>query len=328
MQAQQKKIQKLISFVIPAYEVPTDMLQECIQSIRTLSLSPSEREIILVDDGSKEPLLTALGEATDDIVYIRQKNSGVAVARNTGLKMADAVFVQFVDADDVLLRTPYEHVIDLIRFNECDMVMYDFTENPSDAATVIFNDQHPISGASVLRLSNIHGSVWGYIFRRSITGSLRFTPGVAYGEDEEFTPQLLLRADSVIVTNAKAYYYRQRPTSAINRDDIKSLLSRLNNTKSVILGLKHRSGTLPPEERLAMQRRVAQLTMDYIYNIITITQNRHYLNRQLEELRKEGLFPLPDRDYTKKYKWFRRMTSTSIGITILMRTLPILNKER
>ena len=73
-----------------------------------------------------------------------------------------------------------------------------------------------------------------------------------------------------------------------------------------------------------MQRRTAQLTMDYIYNVIVLTRSRHYLDRQLEELGKIGLFPLPDRDYTQKYKWFRRMTNSSIGRTILMRTLPIL----
>ena len=165
------------------------------------------------------------------------------------------------------------------------------------------------------------------IFRRSIIGSLRFTPGIAFGEDEEFTPQLMLRADSVITTTARAYYYRQRPMSAINRKDMRSHLARLHDSKSIIFNLRQKSSTLPPEERVAMQRRIAQLTMDYIYNVIVLTKNRHYLDRQLEELKKEGLFPLPDRDYTKKYKWFRRMTNSSIGITMLMRTLPILNKE-
>ena len=94
------------------------------------------------------------------------------------------------------------------------------------------------------------------------------------------------------------------------------------------MNLRKKSSTLPPEERVAMQRRIAQLTMDYIYNIIILTRSRHYLDRKLEELRKVGLFPLPDRDYTNKYKWFRRMTKTSVGITMLMRTLPLLNKER
>ena len=35
-----------ISFIIPYYNVPTDMLRECIESILALSLQADEREII------------------------------------------------------------------------------------------------------------------------------------------------------------------------------------------------------------------------------------------------------------------------------------------
>jgi len=48
----------------------------------------------------------------------------------------------------------------------------------------------------------------------------------------------------------------------------------------------------------------------------------------LEELRQQGLFPLPDRDYTQKYKWFRRMTNSALGRTILLNALPLMKKER
>jgi hypothetical protein len=81
-------------------------------------------------------------------------------------------------------------------------------------------------------------------------------------------------------------------------------------------------------DRKAMQRRVAQLTMDYIYNIIVLTHDKHYLDKQLDELRGYGLFPLPDQNYTAKYKWFRRMTNSSIGLSLLMNVLPMINKER
>ena len=322
MSYQQDNKKTLISFIIPVYNVPVDMLRACIDSIKDLSLRQFEREIIVVDDGSDESPLAALGTLADDLIFIRQKNQGVAVARNVGLKMAEGEFVQFIDADDVLLRTPYEHVIDLVRYGKADMVMFDYCEKPDKKMT--YKDEGPMAGATLMRSQNIHGAAWSFLFQRSMLGSLRFTPGIAYGEDEEFTPQLLLRAERVIVTTARAYCYRQRPASAINRKDVRSRLQRLSDAKDVLLSLHRKSSTLPPEERVAMQRRTAQLTMDYIYNVIVLTRSRHYLDRQLEELSKVGLFPLPDRDYTQKYKWFRRMTNSSIGRTILMRTLPLL----
>ena len=67
---------------------------------------------------------------------------------------------------------------------------------------------------------------------------------------------------------------------------------------------------------------------NYIYNPIILTHSRQILSERLEALRQEGLFPLPDRDYSKKYQWFRRMTNTSLGRTILLNTLPLLKKEK
>ena len=318
--------QPLVSFIVPVYNVPADMLRECIDSIRQLTLRAVEREIILVDDGSDVPAFDTLKDMRDDIIYVRQKNSGVSVARNLGLRLAQGLYVQFIDGDDILLHTPYDHCLDLIRYDKADMVMFDFCEAPDN--TTVYNDNGPMTGTELLRKSNIHGSVWGFLFKRSILGSLRFTPNVAYGEDEEFTPQLLIRAEQVYQTDAKAYCYRMRPSSAINSVDLRSRLKRLSDAKDVILSLKLKAATMPVAERHAMQRRIAQLTMDYIYNVIILTQNRHYLNRKLDELKGKGLFPLPDQDYTKKYTWFRRMTNSSIGLTMLMRTLPLLNKER
>lgn len=317
----------LVSFIIPIYNVPTAMLRECLESILALSLRPFEREIIIVDDGSENSPLTELGTMADDVLYIRQRNAGVSVARNVGLRMATGRFIQFIDGDDLLLQAPYEHVLDQLRYQQsCDMVLFDFAKTRD--VSLLYDDEGPMTGGEMLRRENIHGSVWGYAFSRSILGSLRFTPGVSFGEDEEFTPQLLLRAECAIRTTAQAYYYRERDTSATGAATTRSQLRRLNDTKEVIVRLKALADRLPTADRVAMQRRTAQLTMDYIYNVIVMTRSSHYLERKIGELSKAGLFPLPNRDYTTKYTWFRRMTNSRVGRAMLLRTLPLLERER
>ena len=77
MPYQQENQKKLVSFIIPVFNVPTEMLRACIDSIENLSLRQFEREIIVVDDGSDESPLAALDTLADDIVYIRQKNQGL-----------------------------------------------------------------------------------------------------------------------------------------------------------------------------------------------------------------------------------------------------------
>ncbi len=324
--AQGQEAKPLVTFIITYHEQPTIMLTKCIESVLALSLRPYEREIIVVDDGSANSPLADLKRFEQDVVYLRKSNGGVSTARNFGMRAASGVYIQFIDGDDMLLTNNYEHCLDLIRYGKADAVLFDFSTTPE--APVIYEDSEPRSGSELMRSQNIHGATWSCLFSRRIVGNLAFTPGINYGEDEEFTAQLLLRADRVVSTTAQAYFYRHHNASAIGDTSSEGVAHRLDDNHQVIVSLNRTADTLPAEERVALQRRVAQLTMDYIYNTIMLTRSRQQLDQRLEELRNEGLFPLPDRDYTTKYKWFRRMTNSRLGLAILMRTLPFTSKER
>lgn len=318
------KTKPLVSFIITYYDLPIDLLCECIDSILALSLSRAEREIILVDDGSPYSPLNDLMEHTDDITYIRKTNGGLSDARNIGIRMASGRYIQFIDGDDKLNQTPYEHCLDVVRYSHPDMVFFNYSN--TECKTVDFNNLNgPESGTEYMKHNNLHAMVWGYIFRASILGSLRFTKGI-FHEDEEFTPQLLLKAETVYSTDAKAYMYRKRAGSITNDKNLRKILKRLDDSLGVILRLQDMTDSLPMNDSLALRRRIAQLTMDYIYNVISFTRSRSYVEKRIDELRQHNLFPLPNRDYTRKYKWFRRITNTSFGRTILTSTLPLLGK--
>ena len=317
----------LVSFIVTCYNLPGELLRECLESILNLTLRNYEREIIVVDDGSVTSVLPELNAFANDITYLRKPNGGVSSARNVGMKLASGTYIQFVDGDDMLLQTQYNHILDIARYGNIDLIMFDFTHdsNETEAVSKVSDVK---SGTELMSSQNIHGSAWGYLFKKTTVGNLAFTPGIVYGEDEEFTAQLLLRAEAVVTTSAKAYFYRERDDSVIHNQTTRGLLKRLNDAKTVLTKLHGLTDSLPIEERTALERRVHQLTMDYLYNIIVLTQNRHYLDRRIEELTKQNLYPLPDRNYTKKYRWFRTLANTKAGLSMLMRTLPLMKKER
>ena len=322
------KQQPLVSFILTYYNLPLDMLCACIDSILRLSLRSAEREIIIVDDGSDNSPMNSLLKYGDEIIYLRQKNGGVSVARNTALAMAKGEYIQIIDGDDFLIQAPYEHCLDIIRYNkDADVVMFDFTHDDSEGANS-FNPPRVKSGTELMRSENIRGTACCYLFRQSVRGQLSFTPGIHYGEDEEFTPQLLIRAERVYLTEAKAYYYRVRETSAVHQTDTTSIRKLLDDHFTVIRRLQKLADTMPQSDRLALQRRVAQLTMDHIYNTIMLTRSEQQLDEIIETLRQNALYPLPDRDYSTKYVWFRRLTNSRLGRRILLRTLPKMKKER
>ena len=315
----------LVSFIITCYNIPDEILRECVKSILRLSLRKQEREIIVVDDGSDTSPLSVLDDYLDDIVYIRQKNGGLSSARNRGIQNATGQYIQFVDADDALIANQYEHCLDMVRFKRPDIVMFDFSRKDKSQKVCYF--QNLATGRYLLRHQDIKATACGYLFKQSILGTLRFTPGICH-EDEAFTPLLLLRAGTVLLTDAEAYYHRMRHDSINTSHNTRSTLKHLNDFKGIIGRLYTFADTIPGNDRMALLRRVHQLTMDFICKVIVETRNKHYLNRQLDDLRRQGLFPLPEKDYTSKYTWFRRLTNSKIGLEFLFRTLPLIKSKR
>lgn len=124
---------------------------------------------------------------------------------------------------------------------------------------------------------------------------LRFNPSLL-NTDEEFTPQLFLRAEKVYSTDIVAYSYKKRPSDSIKDKDPRLILKRLNDIEHIIFHLKELSEQLPIADSQALQRRVSQLTIDYIFSIIRLTRSSKQLSSRLKRLEYCGLFPLPDKN--------------------------------
>lgn len=316
----------LVSFIVTYYNIPIDMLRECIESIVNLSLKEEEREIILIDDGSDVVPLDELIDYRDQIIYLRHKNMGVSDARNKGIDICKGKYIQFVDADDCLIKSNYEQCLEKVKNNDPDMVLFRLSRDSVEVDSPEYF-YGPVTGTDYMRHNNLCASACSYIFRKKLLVGLRFTSGILH-EDEEFSPQLILRADIVFSTDNCAYYYRERMGSRLNSNDPDNQKKKLDDAEYVIFELDHLAATLPSAERIALQRRVAQLSMDHIYNVIMSTHSEKILDEYLDRLRKRGLFPLPDREYTLKYSYFRKIINTKLGKKILLRTLPLMKKEK
>lgn len=87
-----------LSIVVPAYnaaEFISATLQSCL-------LAGNAREIIVVDDGSKDGTPEICASFGDKIRFVRVRNGGVSRARNTGAAMACGDWLLFLDADDLI----------------------------------------------------------------------------------------------------------------------------------------------------------------------------------------------------------------------------------
>jgi len=97
-------LEATVTVVIPCYN-HAHFLGDAIASVRAQTRAADE--IIVVDDGSTDATPTVARQAPG-VRYLRQRNAGLSAARNAGLADARSAFVQFLDADDVLLPTALE----------------------------------------------------------------------------------------------------------------------------------------------------------------------------------------------------------------------------
>jgi glycosyltransferase involved in cell wall biosynthesis len=94
-----------ISTIIPTYN-SAKTLERAIKSVLQQTLPA--HEIIIIDDGSVDETPEVINRFQGKIKYIKQTNSGVSAARNTGIKESSGNWIAFLDADDEWLPSKLE----------------------------------------------------------------------------------------------------------------------------------------------------------------------------------------------------------------------------
>lgn len=226
------------SIVIPVYNVAPH-LRDCLDSVRVQTFT--NWEAICVDDGSTD----GSGEILDEYAskdsrsrVIHQKNAGVSASRNKGLDEAQGEWVVFLDGDDVLAPASLECItrlgdgdVNLIRFEYLSFTNEDnlkFQANDSAG----FKD---VDISRAIDMSDLFVFLWQHAFRRSILDGLRFK-AFQRGEDRVYIDDVLLhRVNSVRVTDAVLYGYRQREGSAMNsQPSMQVLLDEMDHRLDII----------------------------------------------------------------------------------------------
>ena len=98
-----KKYNNLIDVIIPAYNVPDNILFRCLASIACQDIV-SDLEVTIVDDASTEQNYAEVAKHFEDILKINilryDVNGGPGVARQYGIDHTSNGYMTFIDADD------------------------------------------------------------------------------------------------------------------------------------------------------------------------------------------------------------------------------------
>jgi glycosyltransferase involved in cell wall biosynthesis len=176
----------VISVILTTYERRT-LVARALASVFSQTLT--DREVIVVDDGSTDDTVEFLG--TQPVTLIRLAHSGnPAVVRNAGLKRAQGELITFLDSDDVWRPTALAELVQALYqhpeggFAYCDYAPPLLHPPPLPVAGDIFNQ--------LLGLDFIVTS--GVLVRRSVAETVGvFDPRCSPAEDWDYWLRMAAR---------------------------------------------------------------------------------------------------------------------------------------
>ena len=233
------------SVIIPIYNVE-DYLKDAIDSVINQSIGFSENiQLILVNDGSKdnsESICMKYKEKyPENIIYIKQENSGVSCARNTGIEYIDGKYVNFLDGDDKWNLDVFEKVWNFFENNDVKVVACrkKFFEARDDYHVLdyVFEEDKVIDIFKDYQFIQLHAA--STFFKSDIAKKYQFDVNLKYGEDAKYVTQIIIETERFGVLRSAEYNYRRRlnETSILQKSfsDIKWYNETLKNYHQIII---------------------------------------------------------------------------------------------
>ena len=227
------QIDDIVSIIIPCWNLEK-YISRCIESI--LKQTYTYLEIILINDGSSDSTLSICEEykkLDSRIKVISQKNSGVSIARNTGLKAAKGSYIMFIDGDDYVDSIYVERMLEIANRHQAKIVVCHGLDCNVDGT--LLNGQKKYlgkSGETKIKFNdeyNFHGyyshmTVWGVLFEREIIKNQIFNDKLYVGEDTLFYVEALKKSNEFYYIDEGMYHYIHYPVSAARgKYDLKKL---------------------------------------------------------------------------------------------------------
>ncbi len=288
-------MEEKVSIIIPIYNAEK-YIKRCIDTI--INQTYKNIEIIIINDGSTDNSINLINKYKNKdnrIIVINQKNAGVSVARNNGIKKSDGKYVMFVDIDDWIELTMVEEMVKIIKEQEVDIVRCNFFRNYEDNTQKkgyyydkdIINkkmNKQQIRDEILLQILNgkMPGYMWLLIIKKEIFQKLKpLNNDLAMMEDTIFYIDLLFNIDTLYIYNKYLYHYYCNFDSAS-----KSKNNYLRNLDNILLVNKIEEDILHKFDYdkigfLELNTAHAKMIEDICYNLFKTNQKKdvmYYFN--------------------------------------------------
>lgn len=213
----------LVSIIVPCY----NKQQYVAAAINSALKQSIPCEVIVIDDGSSDGSLDKVKEFDGRIIWETGPNNGGSAARNRGLELAKGVWIQFLDADDIL--PPEKIAVQLAALENADSGSIAFCPWSR------FHDDGHIESPDPRRYWYSHSDGFSLLINMWFQGG--FFPPHAWlvprelidraggwnetltGDDDgEFFGRLLIKAGGLLFCDDTCVLYRDPPEGSVSRN--------------------------------------------------------------------------------------------------------------
>lgn len=272
-----------LSIVVPVYNIKTEYLQKCFNSLSMQSMKGIE--FVIVDDGSEKQcseLCDFFASYENRARVIHQKNAGVSVARNTGLENARGDYLIFVDADDSLVNDSCEELCEIMRSSGYDIVFFKYANESKGTSVPLNSTEIYIDAFHVERTEELCrdiisrspdknnyalGAPWGKIFKRSFieASGIRFVEGLKKAQDRVFMLDALIRSPRVAFSSIVAYCYNDLNSTSVCHRFIPDILTTLEMVDAQMVRIINECAPNPEDFKLEINIMRLQNLLEYLH---------------------------------------------------------------
>lgn len=219
------------SFIVPVYNTEK-YLERCLDSLVNQTLK--DFEIIVVNDGSTDDskkIISKYEKKYKNIKVINQKNQGLSMARNNGVKEANGEYLIFIDSDDYVETNLLKEVDKEI--GDSEILRFQVVTEDEEGNNVKAYNEDPFNemkGYDAFKyISEYHfvEPAWCYVYQTDyyLDNKFNFKKDV-YHEDFGLIPYVIYKAMKVKSISYSGYHYITRDGSIMNNNDYKKTVKK------------------------------------------------------------------------------------------------------
>ena len=203
-----------VSVIIPCFNVE-QYVEECINSV--LKQDHNEIEITCIDNNSTDKtfeIIQRIQEHNSLVQVIKENNQGSCFARNAGIEVANGEYLQFLDADDVLLPDKIKHQVSLANLLDDkpavvagDYYRVDLSKNKK---SILSEKKDVWLGLLKTRLGITSSNLWN---KKKLIESGGWNSFYSSSQEYELLFRLLKRNEKIIFDDQLNALVRDRKTS-------------------------------------------------------------------------------------------------------------------